>query len=122
MIVEVVLGEVGKAGRAQLDAVDAALVDAVRAGLERQMGHTHVGQAGDHLGDVTGVRRGQPRGRQLLVGLARLDPVEHPGRTFQPSLAKIWRQKPATEVLPLVPVTATHMAGCLPQNAADARA
>ena len=39
-----------------------------------------------------------------------------------PRRAKIWRQKPATEVLPFVPVTATHMAGCLPQKAAEARA
>jgi hypothetical protein len=39
-----------------------------------------------------------------------------------PSRSKIWRQKVATEVLPLVPVTATQISGCLPQNAAAASA
>ncbi len=31
-----------------------------------------------------------------------------------PSASKIWRQKAATEVLPLVPVTATTVLGCAP--------
>ena len=39
-----------------------------------------------------------------------------------PSRSKICRQKVATEVLPLVPVTATQTCGCAPQNAAAASA
>ena len=39
-----------------------------------------------------------------------------------PSRPKIWRQKAATEVLPLVPVTATQTRGCSPQKAAAASA
>jgi hypothetical protein len=33
---------------------------------------------------------------------------------WRPRAAQIWRQKAATEVLPLVPVTATQVAGWLP--------
>src|SRR5882757_10798639 len=41
---------------------------------------------------------------------------------LNPADANIWRQKAATEVLPLVPVTATQVAGCAPQKAAAASA
>jgi len=39
-----------------------------------------------------------------------------------PQPAKIWRQKVATDVLPLVPVTATTVAGSDPQKALAAKA
>ncbi len=39
-----------------------------------------------------------------------------------PSCSKIWRQNTATEVLPLVPVTATQTSGCLACSALAARA
>ena len=41
---------------------------------------------------------------------------------LRPRWVKIWRQKVATDVLPLVPVTATITGGCAPQNRAAARA
>jgi hypothetical protein len=39
-----------------------------------------------------------------------------------PMESQIWRTKAATEVFPLVPVTATVRSGCLPKNRAAMRA
>ena len=41
---------------------------------------------------------------------------------LKPAWANICRQKAATEVLPLVPVTATQVLGCAPQKALAANA
>ena len=40
----------------------------------------------------------------------------------RPEAAAIWRRKPATEVLPLVPVTAVTTSGWRPWRVAAARA
>ncbi len=40
----------------------------------------------------------------------------------RPKRVKIWLQKAAMEVLPLVPVTAMQVSGSAPQNARAARA
>ncbi len=57
-----------------------------------------------------------PSGRDTVTPSVPIDAAVRPAR------ANICRQKLATEVLPLVPVTATHTAGCAPRNAAAASA
>ncbi len=85
------------------------------------MGDAAAGELGQQLGDIGGVGRGQARRGDLLVAGADAQGA-HAGGTCGRAAAKIWRQKVATEVLPLVPVTATQTSGWAPQKAAAARA
>ncbi len=67
MIVEVVLGQIEEAGGGEAHAVEPALVDAMRRGLQRQMGDAAVRQPSEQLGDIGGVGRGQARRSQLFI-------------------------------------------------------
>ena len=67
VVVEVVLRQVGEAGGRQRQSVETALVEAVRRGLQRQVGDAAARQQGRQPGDFGGVGRGQPRRRQRLV-------------------------------------------------------
>ena len=117
VVVEVVAGEVGEARRREPHAVEPALVEPVAGCLHRRMGDALVGEVGEQRGAASsarawcGERRARPRPRRPTV--PKLTAVS-------PSASQICRVKLATEVLPLVPVTATHRSAGSPNQAAAA--
>ena len=108
-----VAGDVGEARRRQVHAVEPALVEPVARGLHRRVGHALVGELGqqpvqrDRLG--RGVRRAAPPPRPRRPTVPKFTAVS-------PSASQICRVKLATEVLPLVPVTATITSGWPPNQ------
>ena len=112
MIVHVVAAEIGEGAGGKPHAIQPALVEAVAGGLHRGMGDAGVREFGEQLMQRDRVGRGQ---RAVLIAAGR----DHAGRAdaggrANPACSQICRVNEATEVLPLVPVTATMVSGCLP--------
>ena len=108
VVIHVVARQVGEAGGGEPDAVEALLVEPVRGGLHRQMGDAVRRQPRQSL-----MQRDRIGRRQRAIDRQRArddaDGAERGG--LEPNRPQIWRTKAATEVLPLVPVTATIVAG-----------
>ena len=104
-----VAAEIGEAGGGEAHAVEPALVEAVARRLERRMCDAFAAPARSSIAcsaTGSGVVR-LPYAR--AVGGDDAERAEL--AAVWPACAKIWRAKAATEVLPLVPVTATSCSG-----------
>ena len=76
VIIEMVAREIGEAGRRQAHAVEPSLVEAMRGGLHRQMGHAFARQSVKGLVQADRVRRRQ----RAVNGAARLDHADRAER------------------------------------------
>ena len=121
VIVQMVARQVGESRRGQSHAVQPELVQPVRGRLHRRVRDAGSGQPASVCGKATG------------SGVVRPGPARSPARSrpacpgwppATPAAAQIWRRNSTVLVLPLVPVTATTIAGCAPgeQAASCARA
>ena len=100
-----VAAEIGEGAGRQPHAVEAVLVEAVRRGLDGQMRDAFAGQLGRASRAASPDRASSASRRRAPSGLTT--PMVPSEAALWPSAAKIWRVNSATEVLPLVPVTAT---------------
>ena len=109
-----------KAAGRDAHAVEAVLVEPVRGRLDRKMRDAFAGERVERA-----MQRDRIGRRQRAVDLAA---AARRGRWCRcsrprcPSAAQIWRVKAATEVLPLVPVTAAMVCGWRGKNRAAASA
>ena len=119
VIIEMVLRDVGKARRREAHPVKPFLRQTVGGGLHRgvarrpasaQSASSRCRVIGSGVVWVIGSAE-----RALDTGGAEVDRV-------RPRQSQIWRVKLATDVLPLVPVTATITSGCAPNQSAAAKA
>ena len=109
MIIEMIARDVGEAAGRDAQAVEPVLIEAVRGRFDREMGDAVAGERVDRA-----VQRDRIRRRQRAVSLAaRRDDADRCRcwRRDDPSAVQICRVKAATEVLPLVPVTAAMVRG-----------
>ena len=109
MIIHVVARQVGEGAGGDAHAVEAVLIEAVRGGFEGKMRDA---LAGD-LVELTMQRDRIRRGQRSVDGALRRHQSDgaDAGRANDPARCQICRVKAATEVLPLVPVTAAMVAG-----------
>ena len=120
VIVHVVARDVGQRRRGEAHPVEPVLREAVARGLHRRMGAALLGQPGQRRVQGQRIRawcaRAAPRSPAPSRRACRGRPPGAPPR------AQIRRRNWATEVLPLVPVTAAITSGCAPCQAAAIRA
>ena len=119
MIVEMIAAEVGEAAGRDAHAVEPMLVEPVRGGLDREMRDAFAGELIQRAVQRDRIGRGE-----RAVDLARCgatSPTVPMLAAVMPSADQIWRVKAATEVFPLVPVTAA-MVGWRGKNFAAASA
>ena len=83
VIVEMIAAEIGERRSLDRDAVEPALIEAVRGRLERQVGHAFLGQCRERLVQGDRVRRRQ-RAIGAAVGLHHADGAERRRRAPQP--------------------------------------
>ena len=109
MIIEMIARDVGESRRRDLQSVEPILVEAMRGRFDRQMRDAVAGELIERA-----VQRDRVRRRQRAVNFAarrndadRADAGGADGR----ARVQIWRVNAATEVLPLVPVTAAMVRG-----------
>ena len=101
--------EIGEGAGGDAHAVEPVLVEPVRGGLQRQMRDALAGQLIERAMQLDRIGRGQ---RAVFLALRRHHADGADARRRQArALAQICRVKAATEVLPLVPVTAAMVAG-----------
>ena len=97
MIIQMIARNIGEGGRRETDAVKAALLEPMARGFEREMRDAILSKPGEN-------------GVQLVVfGLTT--PMVPRLAEGMPCPSQSWRTKEATDVLPLVPVTATTVSG-----------
>ena len=115
-------GQIGEAAGGEADAVEPALVEAVAGGLHRGMGDPVAGE----IRASSCMQRDRVGRRQAAVRRSSRRPRRRSCRCsppLSPARSQICRAKAATEVLPLVPVTATIVRGWrAKKRAAAARA
>ena len=110
VIVQMVARDVGEGACRKHDAVDAALLQAVARRFERQMGDAVLGERSARIA-CSSIGSGVVWFERL--GAARADDADRAEARGAEALLPVqsWRTKEATEVLPLVPVTATTVLG-----------
>lgn len=109
VIIQMVAAQIGEARGRDADTVEPVLIEAVRRRLHRQMRNALVGEFRQCLVQPDRIRRGQ-RAVDLFLRRHHTNGAETCGLVTQrrPDLPV----KAATEVLPLVPVTAAITLGC----------
>ena len=109
MIVEMIARQIGVGAGRNAHAVQPMLIETVRRRFHRQMRHALVGQLIERAMQLDRIGRGQ---RAVGLALRRHDADGAEARRLQAERAtRSARVKAATEVLPLVPVTAAIIAG-----------
>ncbi len=111
VIVEMVAAEIGKAHGLKAEAVEPALVEPVAGGFQGDvvdaagLEHRQARVQRQRIGRRERCPGGQSCRRSRCRACRRLPPA-------MPLACQIWRTNETTEVLPLVPVTATVTSGC----------
>ena len=117
MIVEMVARKIGESAGGNAHAVEPMLIEAVRRRFQRQMRDALARQLVERAVQFDRVGRGE-RAVCFALGRHHADGADAGGR--RPSADQIWRVKAATDVLPLVPVTAAIVAGWRGKNGGGA--
>ena len=108
MIVEMVAREICEGGRSHPQAIEAKVVEPMRRSLDREMRDAFAGERVERAMQRDRIGRGE---RAVDGSPGETRPMVPMLAEGWPSPRQIWRVKAATDVLPLVPVTAAMVGG-----------